>query len=156
MYQDSLNMKDTYSTIGFVSFIDHPKATSNSPLVDLLLDAGAVFYVKTNIPQTLMTADSENNVFGRTLNPHNLSLTAGGSSGGEGALVGMRGSLIGVGTDIAGSIRIPALCCGTYGFKPSVDRIPNGGQTEPVIDGIAGIVSTAFQMQQDGPSPYCV
>lgn len=101
-----------------------------------------------------MTADSENNVFGRTLvslpassdvqaqllsvllqNPYKLSLTAGGSSGGEGALVGMRGSLIGVGTDIGGSIRIPALCCGTFGFKPTTDRIPMGGQANPVRDG---------------------
>jgi Asp-tRNA(Asn)/Glu-tRNA(Gln) amidotransferase A subunit family amidase len=68
-------------------------------------------------------------------NPHKLSLTAGGSSGGEGALVGMRGSILGVGTDIAGSIRIPALCCGTFGFKPSTDRIPMGGQVIPVKDG---------------------
>lgn len=51
------------------------------------------FYVKNNIPQTLMTADLENNIFGRTLNPNNLTLTAGGSSGGEGALIKMRGSI---------------------------------------------------------------
>ncbi|KAG7127973.1 Acetamidase like protein [Verticillium longisporum] len=55
--------------------------------------------------------------------------TAGGSSGGEGALVGFRGSPLGVGTDIAGSIRIPSLCCGTYGFKPSSNRVPFGGQS---------------------------
>ncbi|RSL90671.1 hypothetical protein CEP52_014509 [Fusarium oligoseptatum] len=76
-----------------------------------------------------MTADSENNIFGRTLNPHNTSLTAGGSSGGEGALVSFRGSLLGVGNDLAGSVRIPALCCGVYGFKPTANRIPFGGQT---------------------------
>ncbi|RTE80178.1 hypothetical protein BHE90_005312 [Fusarium euwallaceae] len=76
-----------------------------------------------------MTADSENNIFGRTLNPHNTSLTVGGSSGGEGALVSFRGSLLGVGNDLAGSVRIPALCCGVYGFKPTANRIPFGGQT---------------------------
>ncbi|KAF0638902.1 hypothetical protein FPSE5266_05720 [Fusarium pseudograminearum] len=80
------------------------------------------------LPISLKTADSENNIFGRTLNPHKTALTAGGSSGGEGALLAMRGSPLGVGTDIAGSIRIPALCCGTYGFKPTADRIPYGGQ----------------------------
>lgn len=47
----------------------------------------------------------------------------------------MRGSVLGVGTDIAGSIRIPALCCGTFGFKPTIDRIPFGGQANPVRDG---------------------
>lgn len=71
----------------------------------------------------------------RLQNPYKLNLTAGGSSGGEGALVGMRGSLLGVGTDIGGSIRIPALCCGTFGFKPSTDRIAMGGQANPVRDG---------------------
>ncbi|KIW74080.1 hypothetical protein Z517_12490 [Fonsecaea pedrosoi CBS 271.37] len=141
--KDSFNLKGTYSTIGYVSFIKRPAADFNSPLVDILLQNGAVLYVKTNLPQTLMTADSENNVFGRVLNPHKLKLTAGGSSGGEGALVGIRGSILGVGTDIGGSIRIPALCCGTYGFKPSVDRIPFGGQTNPVLDGWTGIMPAA-------------
>ncbi|KIX96407.1 uncharacterized protein Z520_07673 [Fonsecaea multimorphosa CBS 102226] len=141
--KDSFNLKGTYSTIGYVSFIKRPAADFNSPLVDILLQNGAVLYVKTNLPQTLMTADSENNVFGRVLNPHKLKLTAGGSSGGEGALVCMRGSLLGVGTDIGGSIRIPAFCCGTYGFKPSVDRIPFGGQTNPVLDGWTGIMPVA-------------
>jgi amidase len=75
------------------------------------------------------------------LNPHKTSLTAGGSTGGEGALVGFRGSPLGVGTDIAGSIRIPSLCCGTYGFKPTSNRIPFGGQTHyfnpvPLVRGI--------------------
>ena len=50
--------------------------------------------------ETLMTADSDNNVFGRTVNPHNINLTAGGSTGGEGALIALRGSVLGVGTDI--------------------------------------------------------
>ncbi|KEF54493.1 amidase [Exophiala aquamarina CBS 119918] len=141
--KDSFNLKGISATIGYVSFIEHPPADFNSPLVEVLLKAGAVLYVKTNLPQTLMTADSENNVFGRTLNPYKLSLTAGGSSGGEGALVRMRGSLIGVGTDIGGSIRIPALCCGTFGFKPTTDRIPMGGQVNPVRDGWTGIIPVA-------------
>lgn len=81
-----------------------------------------------NIPQTLMALDSINNCFGRTLNPANRLLTAGGSSGGEGALIAMRGSLLGVGTDVGGSIRIPAMCNGLYGIKPSVGRVPYGGQ----------------------------
>lgn len=90
-----------------------------------------------------MTTDSENNVFGRTLNPRKLKLQAGGSSGGEGALISMRGSVLGVGTDIGGSIRIPAFCCGLYGFKPSVARIPFGGQTDPVPAGWTGIMPVA-------------
>lgn len=79
----------------------------------------------------MMTADSENNVFGRTLNPHKLSLTAGGSTGGEGALIACRGSLLGACTDVAGSARIPALCDGIYGFKPTAGRTPFFGKTPP-------------------------
>lgn len=73
--------------------------------------------------------DSENHIFGRALNPHNTSLTAGGSSGGEGSLIAFRGSVLGAGTDIAGSIRMPALCNGIFGFKPTADRVPLKGQT---------------------------
>lgn len=100
----------------------------------------------------LKTADSDNNLFGRTLNPHNLCLTAGGSSGGEGAIVALRGSIIGVGTDIAGSIRIPSLCCGNYGFKPSVGRVPYGGQTgcsRPAAPGITAVAGPLAQSAQD-------
>jgi amidase len=75
----------------------------------------------------MMTADSHNNIFGRTLNPHNLSLTAGGSTGGEGALLAMKGSVIGVATDIAGSNRIPAVCCGGFSLKPTAGRVPFAG-----------------------------
>ncbi|KAF5699620.1 general amidase [Fusarium mundagurra] len=77
-----------------------------------------------------MTADSENNIFGRTLNPHNTSLTAGGSTGGEGALIAFRGSPLGVDSEIAGSIRIPSLCCGIYGFKHISERVPFRGQSK--------------------------
>ncbi|OLN87605.1 Acetamidase 4 [Colletotrichum chlorophyti] len=126
--KDSFVISGHYATVGYVEFLRRPPPTSNSAMVDLLLDAGAVLFCKTNVPQTMMTADSENNIFGRTLNPHNTALTAGGSTGGEGSLVAFRGSILGVGTDIAGSVRIPSLCCGIYGFKPTADRTPFGGQ----------------------------
>ena len=64
---------------------------------------------------------------GTTKNPYNSSLTPGGSSGGEAALIAMRGSLLGIGTDIGGSIRVPAAFCGLYGLKPSIARLPHGG-----------------------------
>ncbi|RMZ70987.1 general amidase-b [Pyrenophora seminiperda CCB06] len=147
--KDGFRVKGSASTIGFVSFLDHPMDTENSPLVDILLELGAVVYVKTNLPQTLMTADSHNNIFGRTLNPHNTALTAGGSSGGEGALVGFRGSPLGIGTDIAGSIRIPALCCGTYGFKPSTARVPDGGQASPSPAGLTFFNPSAGPLAND-------
>ncbi|KAL5325846.1 hypothetical protein ACEPPN_006980 [Leptodophora sp. 'Broadleaf-Isolate-01'] len=141
--KDSFNIKGVASTIGFTSFIAKGPDSADSPLVTILLSKGAVLYVKTNIPQTMMTADSHNNIFGRTLNPTRLSLSAGGSSGGEGALSALHGSILGVGTDIAGSIRIPAFCNGVIGFKPSTRRIPFGGQTSPAREGSFGIAPCA-------------
>ncbi|KAK3672393.1 hypothetical protein LTR78_007700 [Recurvomyces mirabilis] len=140
--KDSFRIPGVDSTVGLICYANRPD-TKYSELPQLLLDLGAVLFCKTNVPQTMMTADSDNNVFGRTLNPTNTSLTAGGSSGGEGALVAMRGSILGVGTDVAGSIRIPSICNGIYGFKPSADVIPWGDQADVVPMGIPGICPVA-------------
>jgi amidase len=85
--------------VGFVSWVNDP-ASYNSTLVEMLKDAGAVLYVKTNVPTAMMIAETVNNVFGRTVNPLNRKLTSGGSSGGESALIAFGGSPLGVGTDI--------------------------------------------------------
>lgn len=146
--KDGFQILGTEASIGYVSFLGK-KSASSSPLTEILLELGAVLYVKTNIPQTLMTADTDNNIFGRTLNPHNTSLNAGGSSGGEGALIAFRGSPLGIGTDIAGSIRIPALCCGLYGFKPTSCRIPYGGQVAPSLPGWKPVTASAGPLAHD-------
>lgn len=153
-----ISMKDTFnitgidSSIGIAALCFKP-AKSNSPLVDLLLSLGCIIIAKTNVPQTLAALDSNNNVFGRTKNPINRLLTAGGSSGGEGVLVAMRGSMIGMGTDIGGSIRVPAMCNGVYGFKPSVGRVPHGLQEtgslynngRVAIQAVTGPIATSIQ-----------
>src|SRR5690242_17728982 len=72
----------------------------------------------------MMIAETVNNTFGRTLNPLNRSLTSGGSSGGESALIAFGGSPLGVGTDIGGSLRIPAACTGIFTLRPSFGRFP--------------------------------
>ncbi|RFU24669.1 hypothetical protein B7463_g11673, partial [Scytalidium lignicola] len=136
--KDSFRVKGYDTSIGLAAFAKSP-STENSYLVDLLLSAGAVLYVKTNIPQTLMALDSQNHLFGRVLNPANRACTAGGSSGGEGALIAMGGSILGVGTDIGGSIRIPSMCNGLYGLKPSSGRVPYGGQVSGSKDGIEDV-----------------
>lgn len=145
LYGLPISLKDGFkipgfdATMGFVSLVDQP-ATTYSALPALLKDLGAVFYCQTNVPQTLMSADSYNNVFGRTLNPYNTAMTPGGSSGGEAALIAMRGSILGLCTDIAGSVRIPAVCNGIYGFKACASIIPYAGQQSPASPGIPGII----------------
>ena len=125
--KDSFKVKGYDASVGVAGFCFKP-VVKNSALVDLLLSLGAVLYCKTNVPLTMMALDSHNNVFGRVLNPANKLLTPGGSSGGEGALIAMRGSVLGVGTDVGGSIRIPAMCNGLVGVKPSHGRVPYAGQ----------------------------
>lgn len=85
--------------MGYVAWIGKYEE-DDSVLTSLLHKAGAVFYIKTSVPQSLMVCETVNNIIGRTLNPRNKNWSCGGSSGGEGALVGFRGSVIGVGTDI--------------------------------------------------------
>jgi amidase len=128
-----ISLKDTFkirgydSSIGVAALCFKP-STANSALVEQLLSLGAVLYCKTNIPQTMMALDSHNNIFGRVRNPAHKDLTPGGSSGGEGALICLHGSPLGIGTDVGGSIRIPALCNGLYGIKPSHGRVPYANQ----------------------------
>ncbi|KUI63179.1 Acetamidase [Cytospora mali] len=98
--KDSFQVRGTDATLGLIAYLDNGPSQENSCLVEVLLSLGAVPFCKTNVPQTLMTADSHNNIFGRTLNPWNTSLTAGGSTGGEGALIAFRGSPLGIGTDV--------------------------------------------------------
>lgn len=124
--KDQFNVKDTATTMGYVGWLDKT-AHENSVMVDMLESQGAICYVKTNVPFSLMRAETLNNIFGLTTCPLNRSLTCGGSSGGEGALIAMGGSPLGVGSDIGGSIRIPAAFCGLYGLKPSHGRFPYYG-----------------------------
>ncbi|KAG6847006.1 hypothetical protein H0H93_010637, partial [Arthromyces matolae] len=112
--------------MGYVSWVGK-YAESDCVLVELLYECGAVPFVRTNVPQTLMWGETYNHVFGRTTNPYNRKLTPGGSSGGEGALLAMKGSPLGVGTDIGGSLRIPSAFCGLYTLRPSYERLPYYG-----------------------------
>ncbi|KAI5254635.1 hypothetical protein E4T42_02221 [Aureobasidium subglaciale] len=114
----------TFSDVDFVSTTVYDE--KDSQMVAILRRLGAVFYVKTNQPQSVMHLESDSH-FGRVLNPYNINLSAGGSSGGEAALIALRGSLLGVGTDIGGSIRGPAGNCGIYECKPTAHMLPMQG-----------------------------
>ncbi|KAH9839305.1 general amidase [Rhodofomes roseus] len=130
--KDQLCIKGLETTMGYASWIGK-YADKNATLVDILYDCGAVPFVRTNIPQTLMWGETYNLVFGRTVNPANRSLSCGGSSGGEGALIHLKGSPLGVGSDIGGSIRIPALFNGLYSLRPSYGRVPYEGAVNSMV-----------------------
>ncbi|EIW63987.1 general amidase GmdA [Trametes versicolor FP-101664 SS1] len=125
--KDHILVKGHDTATGYAAWAFRTVAAKDAVVVDVLRKAGAVIYVKTANPQTLLSLETNNNIYGRTLNPHNRALTPGGSSGGESALIAVHGSPLGVGTDIGGSIRIPAAYMGLYGLKGSVGRMPHAG-----------------------------
>ncbi|KAK2745906.1 hypothetical protein FQN57_003519 [Myotisia sp. PD_48] len=121
--KEHIGLEGLDNTAGFVGWVGQ-KSEIDSSVVKLLLDAGAVVYVRTTEPQGLMMIETNSNTTGVTVNPHNTSLTPGGSSGGESALLSLFGSPLGIGSDIGGCIRSPAGNCAIYGFKPTNLRIP--------------------------------
>ncbi|KAM9128010.1 fatty-acid amide hydrolase 2 isoform 1-T1 [Pangshura tecta] len=103
-------------------------STSDALVVSRLKQAGAIPLGVTNCSELCMWYESSNNVYGRTNNPYDLQRIVGGSSGGEGCVLGAACSIIGVGSDIGGSIRMPAFFNGVFGHKPTTGVVPNEGQ----------------------------
>ncbi|EXJ93263.1 hypothetical protein A1O1_01655 [Capronia coronata CBS 617.96] len=145
--KDQFHIKGIETTMGYVGWIgtfqgnkDDPRRfTFESELVKELRNLGAVLYCKTSVPTTLMTTETVNNILGYTWNPRNRHLSSGGSSGGEAALIALKGSPGGFGTDIGGSVRIPASYNGLWGLRPC-GRLPYEGAATS-IDGQNTVLS---------------
>jgi len=101
----------------------------NFQLVMFIREAGGIPFVKTNVPQTLLSFECANPVWGICSNPYSRNHTPGGSSGGEAAILAMDGAALGWGSDIGGSLRIPAHYCGIYSLKPGHGRIPTSNNS---------------------------
>ncbi|XP_044054786.1 fatty-acid amide hydrolase 1 isoform X2 [Siniperca chuatsi] len=145
--KENVAIKNHDCSCGVIINLDQP-AQKDSVLVEVLKRQGAIPFVKTNLPQGLLNYDCSNPIYGQTLNPHNLQKTSGGSSGGEGALIGGGGSVLGLGSDIGGSIRIPASFCGICGFKPTTGRLSSQG-VRPIYRGQKSVLSSAGPMARD-------
>ncbi|CAI1836666.1 hypothetical protein SEUBUCD646_0B03560 [Saccharomyces eubayanus] len=123
--KDQCNVEGVDTSLGYLSRTFKPKTKDEESLiVSYLRDLGAIIFVKTTVPSSMMATDTESNTFGYTYNSINLNFSSGGSSGGEGSLIGAHGSLLGLGTDIGGSIRIPSSYQGLFGLKPTFGRVP--------------------------------
>ena len=127
--KECFDVTGTPSTVGLSTRSGH-RAASDAPVVARLRQAGAIILGKTNVSQLLMFVEADNPVYGRTNNPWNADRSAGGSSGGEGAIVAARGSALGLGTDIGGSVRVPAHCCGIHSIKPTPGRLSVEGTVD--------------------------
>jgi fatty acid amide hydrolase len=125
--KECLDFAGTAATFGLPGRIA-TRATADDPYVGRLRAAGAIVIAKTNVAQLLIYTESDNPVYGRTNNPWNLERSSGGSSGGEGAILGAGASALGLGTDIGGSVRIPAAFCGISSLRPTAGRCPDVGR----------------------------
>lgn len=127
-----VTIKDTIATAGIRSTSGSRLLTRYLPAADAavvgrLKRAGAIILGKTNTPEMAIPYETDNPVFGRTNHPLDLKLTAGGSSGGEAAAIAAHLSVAGIGSDLSGSIRVPAHFCGIAGLKPTTGLVPMDG-----------------------------
>ncbi|KAG4304089.1 hypothetical protein PORY_002453 [Pneumocystis oryctolagi] len=136
-FKDTYNISGYDSSLGMSAFVCKP-SSEDSALVKMVKDMGGVILFKTNVPQTLFAFECSNPIFGRTFNPFSTSYTCGGSSGGEAVSLASNSSALGFGSDIGGSLRIPAHYCGVYSLKPSSDRFPIAGHFA-IVEGFEGV-----------------
>jgi amidase len=129
--KDSIELEGTVCTAGTWGRRGAPASTEDATLVARLRRAGAIPIAHTNLPDLLFAFESDNLMFGATCNPYDAARTSGGSSGGEAALIASCGSPMGLGSDAAGSVRLPAAFCGIAGIKPTSGRLPRTGHFPP-------------------------
>ncbi|KAG8858225.1 hypothetical protein FRB96_005354 [Tulasnella sp. 330] len=135
--KDLFKVKDYDYSVGFTRYCGDP-SNEDGELASQIRAAGGIPFVKTNVPQTMLSFECANPVFGRTVNPWCSKYSSGGSSGGEAALLACDGSALGFGSDIGGSLRIPTAYCGIYSIKPGHSRASIQGSRE-VVAGFEGI-----------------
>lgn len=138
-----ITIKDSFETAGIVTVAGTEGRAGTVPkrdatVVARLKGAGAVLMGKSNTPELTMTWESDNMVYGRTNNPYDLSRSPSGSSGGAAAIIAAGGSPLDMGSDSAGSIRMPAHYCGIAGLKPSRGRVSRAGHVPPHGMGATG------------------
>ncbi|RJS27250.1 amidase [Corallococcus sp. H22C18031201] len=147
-----ITVKDAFSTAGLRTTASFPPLSGYVPTEDAtavarLKRAGAIIWGKTNLPLLAGDYQTQSPLFGRTQNPHDLERTPGGSSGGAAAAVASGFTPFELGSDLGGSIRIPAHFCGLFGLKPTEHRVSNAGH----IPDLPGGPRTVRHMACSGP-----
>ncbi len=129
--KDSIEVNGTVCSAGTIGRKSAVASTEDAALVARLRAAGGIPIARTNLPDLLFAFESDNLLYGATNNPYDLTRTSGGSSGGEAALIASCGSPLGLGSDCAGSVRVPAAFCGIASIKPTSGRLPRTGHFPP-------------------------
>jgi amidase len=145
-------VKDTFETAGVRTTSSHSPLTNyiprqNATVVARLKAAGAILLGKTNTPELAGNVQTDSPIFGRGNNPWDLERTPGGSTGGGAAAVAARLSPLEIGSDIGGSVRIPAHCCGIYSLKPTEHLVSGAGH----IPDLPGMPKAVYHMNAFGP-----
>jgi amidase len=141
--KDAIATEGIRSTGGAVELAEHVP-TADAPAVASLKTAGAIVFGKTNLPRWSADSQAFNEVFGTTNNPWSFAHVPGGSSGGSAAALSAGFTGAELGTDIGGSVRAPAHCCGVYALKPSYGVVPNLGYLDHVGGGTTRTDINAF------------
>ncbi|KAL2432144.1 Amidase 1 [Exophiala dermatitidis] len=151
-----VSLKDSIVVGGFDTSVGYSKNVfkpypEDGIMVKLLKRAGAIPHVKTALPITLLSFESTNDLWGVCKNPHNPKYSPGGSTGGEGALLALNGSRIGIGSDVAGSVRAPAAWSGINSLRCSTGRWPKMGMNTsmPGQEGIPSVFSPMARTLDD-------
>ncbi|KAK4943370.1 hypothetical protein LTR10_017044 [Elasticomyces elasticus] len=151
-----VSLKDTIAVAGFDVSVGYSRHAfkpyqEDGIMVKLLKRAGAIPHVKTALPITLLSFESTNDLWGVAKNPHNPRYSPGGSTGGEGALLALNGSRIGIGSDVAGSVRAPAAWSGINSLRCSTGRWPKMGMNTsmPGQEGIPSVFSPMARTLDD-------
>src|SRR3954452_13001103 len=129
--KDSIEVAGSRCTAGTWGYRDRPPATQDAAIVAKLRAMGGAPIARTNCPDLLFAFETDNLLYGRTNNPYDLSRTCVGSSGGEAALIAAGASHFGLGSDAAGSVRLPAHFCGIAALKPTSGKLPREGPVPP-------------------------
>ena len=148
--KDTLQVRGFDASVGYSSFTRKPIA-QDGIMVQLLKKAGAIPHAKTACPITLLSFESSNDTWGVAKNPHNTKYSPGGSTGGESALLALNGSRIGIGSDVAGSVRAPAAWAGCFSLRCSTGRWPKMGfnTSMPGQEGIPSVYSPMARTLDD-------
>jgi fatty acid amide hydrolase len=141
--KECFDVVGTATTAGLIGRAGNLKG-DDAELVSRLRAAGAIITAKSNLAQLELYVESDNPLFGRTNNPWDLARTPGGSSGGEAALVAAGASPLGLGTDIGGSVRVPAHFCGLCGLRATPGRLSLAGTADQFLFGhVSGVPDSA-------------
>lgn len=148
--KEMLSIKGFKRTGGSIYYRNHVSQETATSF-ERIAKAGAILLGTTNVPEFGFWFETKNQVYGRTSNPYNEKRTSGGSSGGEGALIGLGASPFGIGSDIGGSIRIPSAFCGVFGHKPSSGIIPLTGHFPLSHEELKTLPPSKYPMTTVGP-----